>query len=110
MGFRFRKSINFGIFRVNASKTGLGWSVGIPGARYTKMANGRSRATACIPGTGLSWVEETKKPEPEPQEKKSGWETAIEIICKVIVGVAIACAVGFVCLLFAGVAASGGKK
>lgn len=61
MGFRFRKSVNVGPFRLNASKTGLGWSVGVPGARYTKMANGRKRITGCLPGTGMSWVEETKK-------------------------------------------------
>ena len=50
-----------GPFRVNASKSGLGWSVGVPGARYTQMANGRKRVTASIPGTGISWVEESKK-------------------------------------------------
>ena len=61
MGLRFRKSIKFGIFRVNLSKTGIGWSVGIPGARYTKMANGRTRITTGLPRTGISWVKETKK-------------------------------------------------
>ena len=75
MGFRFRKSINFGIFRVNASKTGLGWSGGVPGARYTKMANGRDSVTANIPGTGISWVKETKKGAVSvPQNTKlTGW-------------------------------------
>ena len=110
MGFRFRKSVNVGPLRVNASKSGLGWSVGIPGARYTKMANGRSRATASIPGTGLSWVEETKKPKPKPQEKQSGWETALEIICQIIIGVAIGCAIAAVGLLCAGVSAAGSRK
>ena len=61
MGLRFRKSIKFGIFRVNLSKTGIGWSVGVPGARYTKMANGRTRITTGLPGTGVTWVKETKK-------------------------------------------------
>ena len=79
MGFRFRKSINFGIFRVNASKSGLGWSVGVPGARYTQMANGRTRTTASLPGTGISWVEESKKRPQyvyQPKEKTeelTGW-------------------------------------
>ena len=76
MGIRYRKSVNFGPFRVNASKSGLGWSVGVPGARYTKMANGRNRVTASIPGTGISWVEESKKaayvPE-ETEEELTGW-------------------------------------
>lgn len=72
MGFRFRKSVSFGPLRVNASKSGLGWSVGVPGARYTKMANGRTRTTASIPGTGVSWVEESKK-QPKQTEKSFSW-------------------------------------
>ena len=93
MGFRFRKSINFGIFRVNASKTGLGWSVGVPGARYTQMANGRKRVTASIPGTGISWVEESKKDKkqcvpavniaPEPK-KEFDWDKFWTTVGKVL--------------------------
>lgn len=83
MGFRFRKSVNFGPLRVNASKSGLGWSVGVPGARYTKMANGRTRTTASIPGTGISWVEESKKTyktkQPEPEKPKK--MTRLDLFC-----------------------------
>lgn len=40
MGFRFRKSINLGGgFRINLSKSGIGYSFGVPGLRYTKSAN-----------------------------------------------------------------------
>lgn len=60
MGFRFRKSINLGGFRVNLSKTGIGYSFGVPGLRFTQMANGRTRRTFSIPGTGLSYVDESK--------------------------------------------------
>lgn len=59
MGFRFRKSINFGGFRINLSKSGIGYSFGFPGYRWTKLANGRNRTTASIPGTGLSYVTES---------------------------------------------------
>jgi len=60
MGFRFRKSINVGAgFRVNLSKSGVGYSWGGKGFRMTKTATGRTRTTASIPGTGLSWVEES---------------------------------------------------
>lgn len=60
MGFRFRKSINLGHgVRVNLSKSGIGYSVGAPGLRVTKMAKGRIRATASVPGTGISYVSET---------------------------------------------------
>lgn len=60
MGLRFRKSINLGIFRINFSKTGLGFSLGIPGFRKTLTANKKVRTTFNIPGTGISWVSEKK--------------------------------------------------
>ena len=60
MGFRFRKSIDIlGLFRVNFSKSGVGFSWGVPGYRVTKMANGRTRKTVSIPGTGISHVSES---------------------------------------------------
>ena len=59
MGFRFRKSVNFGPLRVNLSKSGVGYSVGGKGFRVTKKANGGVRTTASIPGTGISYVKET---------------------------------------------------
>lgn len=59
MGFRFRKSINLGGgFRVNLSKNGIGYSWGVKGYRATKTADGRTRQTASIPGTGISYVDE----------------------------------------------------
>lgn len=61
MGMRFRKSINLGGgTRLNISKSGIGGSVGGKGFRYTKKANGSTRTTASIPGTGLSYVKESK--------------------------------------------------
>ena len=61
MGMRFRKSKNFGGFRVNLSKSGIGWSMGCKGARFTKKANGGTRQTLSIPGTGISYVTENGK-------------------------------------------------
>lgn len=58
MGFRYRKSKNFGPFRINISKSGVGWSVGGKGFRYTKKANGGTRTTTSIPGSGMSWVKD----------------------------------------------------
>ena len=52
MGFRFRKSFGAGSFRVNLSKSGIGYSVGGKGFRFTKKAGGGTRTTASIPGTG----------------------------------------------------------
>ncbi len=61
MGFRFRKSKNFGPFRVNVSKSGIGWSLGGKGFRYTKRADGKTQTTTSIPGTGLSYVNVNNK-------------------------------------------------
>ena len=61
MGMRFRKSINLGGgTRLNISKSGIGGSVGGKGFRYTQKANGGTRTTASIPGTGLSYVKDSK--------------------------------------------------
>ena len=59
MGFRFRKSIKMGPLRFTLSKSGVSASVGVKGFRVTKMANGRVRSTASIPGTGISYVKES---------------------------------------------------
>lgn len=61
MGLRFRKSINVGLFRINLSKSGVGYSFGVKGARITKKSDGGTRLTAYIPGTGISYVKENKK-------------------------------------------------
>lgn len=62
MGFRIRKSINLGgNFRINLSKSGIGYSWGFPGFRITKTAKGTTRRTYSIPGTGISYVDETSQ-------------------------------------------------
>lgn len=59
MGFRMRKSINLGGgFKINLSKSGIGYSWGVPGYRITRTAKGTTRRTYSIPGTGLSYVDE----------------------------------------------------
>lgn len=56
MGFRFRKSINFGGgVRVNVSKSGIGYSVGTKGVRVTKSAKGGIYGTVSASGTGISY-------------------------------------------------------
>ena len=60
MGLRFRKSINLGGgFRINLSKSGIGYSWGLKGFRVTKKAKGGARYTASVPGTGVSYTRET---------------------------------------------------
>ena len=61
MAMRFRKSKNIGGFRINLSKSGIGYSMGCKGIRVTKKANGGTRQTLTIPGTGVSYVTENGK-------------------------------------------------
>lgn len=61
MGFKYRKSINLGGgFRINVSKSGVGYSWGTKGFRITKTAKGTTRKTYSIPGTGVSYVSEKR--------------------------------------------------
>lgn len=60
MGWRYRKSINLGGgFRINLSKSGIGYSWGVKGYRITKTVGGQTRKTYSIPGTGISYVDTT---------------------------------------------------
>ena len=55
MGFYYRKSVGLGPFRVNVSKSGIGYSVGGSGFRTGISAHGRRYSTFNIPGTGLGY-------------------------------------------------------
>jgi len=59
MGFRYRKSIKLGPFRLNLSKKGAGVSVGVKGARVGIGPRGL-RTTLSVPGTGMSYVSEKR--------------------------------------------------
>lgn len=59
MGMKFRKSIKLGGgTKLNLSKSGVGISAGVKGFRVSKNTSGRSRVTASLPGTGLSYTKE----------------------------------------------------
>lgn len=58
MGLRYRKSVKCGPLRFNFSKSGVGYSFGGRGFRFTKKANGGYRTTASIPGSGISYVKD----------------------------------------------------
>lgn len=78
MGFRFKKSIKAGPFRVNLSKSGVGYSVGGKGFRVTKKAGGGVRTTASIPGTGISYVKDHGSGRKQSSNRSSNAETAIK--------------------------------
>lgn len=60
MGFRYSKSLNVGPFRVNLSKSGVGYSIGGRGFRTGVRATGRSYSSVSLPGTGMSYVKQGK--------------------------------------------------
>ncbi len=55
MGWRFRRSKSLGPVRLTLSKGGVGVSIGGRGARIGLGADGKSRATLSIPGTGIAY-------------------------------------------------------
>ena len=59
MGLHFRKTKKLGPFRITASKSGVGISAGVAGARITKRADGRTQATVGLPGTGIRYTATT---------------------------------------------------
>lgn len=61
MAWGFRKSFNLGPLRINASKSGLGYSFGGKGFRIGKDARGRNYRSTSIPGTGIYSRTYTKK-------------------------------------------------
>lgn len=56
MSWRFRHVISVGALRLNISRRGAGWSVGIPGVRYGRSATGTPYVSLGFPGLGLYWV------------------------------------------------------
>jgi hypothetical protein len=55
MGFYYRKSVSLGPFRVNLSKSGVGYSVGGRGFRTGVSSGGRRYSAFSIPGTGVGY-------------------------------------------------------
>lgn len=87
MGWRYRKSINLGGgFRINLSKSGIGYSWGVPGYRHTYSANGSQRKTYSIPGTGISYVESTKGRNRNNSNNNSGDSYKYDASTKLITG------------------------
>jgi hypothetical protein len=55
MGFQYRKSVRLGPFRVNISKSGVGYSVGGRGFRTGVSSRGKRYTTFGLPGSGISY-------------------------------------------------------
>jgi hypothetical protein len=77
MGWNFRKALRFGPFRVNLSRSGVGYSLGIPGLRIGKDAKGRKYTSLGIPGTGIYRRDyssgATSQPKNTGLQSNAGW-------------------------------------
>ncbi len=62
MRWSYRKRFNFGPIRINLSRSGIGRSWGVRGARITHSSTGRRYLTLSLPGTGLSWQRTLRQP------------------------------------------------
>ena len=69
MGFFFRRSIRFGPFRINFSKSGIGASVGVRGFRTGVSSTGRRTTRVSIPGTGIGYQYNHPREQGEPSSE-----------------------------------------
>lgn len=60
MGWSYRKSASFGPFRINVSKSGIGYSIGGKGFRTGVNARGRRYTSISVPGAGLRYTQSGK--------------------------------------------------
>jgi len=79
MGWSWRKVFNFGPLRVNLSKKGIGYSVGVRGFRVGHDAKGQQYSQTSIPGTGI--YKRTYSGPPAPTRR---WGLPVVIIVFVV--------------------------
>lgn len=63
MPLRFSRRFRLGPLRLNASKTGLSWSIGRRGAWLT-TGHGRQRVSVGLPNSGIGWYRQRPLPRP----------------------------------------------
>ena len=90
MGWRYRKSLNLGPFRLNFSKSGIGYSVGGKYFRATKKADGGMRTTSTLPGLHMSKVTDYSAKQVHVAKASSGASGGSPKKSKSIAGIAVA--------------------
>ncbi len=71
MGWKWRKIVNLGGgFRADMSRSGIGWSWGIPGLRIGKSPYGVTWISIGIPGTGLYFTKRLGRAKYPSQEER----------------------------------------
>lgn len=98
MGLRFRKSVKIAPgLKLNFNKNSASITAGTRGAHYTINSKGTKTASVGIPGTGLSYVETSKKTKNKTQEKSSSSSNNSSSKKRGNIGTAL------LCIFFAGV-------
>ena len=80
MGFRYRRSVKLGGLRINFSKSGIGYSYGVKGLRYTKTAKGKDRVSYVAESSGKKKSRTTKMSaanNPAPETKNIQYKMPI---------------------------------
>jgi hypothetical protein len=88
MGWSFRRTKSFGLFKLNFSKSGVGFSFGVPDARVGVNSKGKKYVRGGIPGTGLYYQSPLPDAQPgqSPQSTASVSPLAIIIMAFLVVG------------------------
>jgi len=90
MGWSFRRSKSFGLFKLNFSKSGIGFSFGVPGARVGVNAKGKKYVRGGIPGTGLYYQSSLPDAQPgQTPQPTSGVSPLGILIALFVVGIII---------------------
>jgi Protein of unknown function (DUF4236) len=71
-GLRFQKRIRLPLgFRVNLSKTGVGWSGGLFGFRFGRDARGKKYQSVNLPGSGFTYKRFSSDPPADETSSKN---------------------------------------
>lgn len=85
MGWSFRRNKGFGLFRLNFSKSGIGFSFGVPGARIGVNSQGKKYVRGGIPGTGLYYQSSLPDVQPGQTSRPASGVSPLGIVISLIV-------------------------
>jgi hypothetical protein len=71
MAWAFRRGLNFGPFRINLSRKGVGFSIGARGFRVGRDANRHQYTQISLPGTGI-YRRDYYSSSPQPNQGRTG--------------------------------------
>ncbi len=79
MSWNWRKGLRFGPLRINLSKSGIGYSLGVPGYRIGTNAKGKKYQQVSIPGTGIYRRDYEGQPSQSSRPTLASWFSAPKV-------------------------------